>query len=111
MKSKLARRRLGLTVLGSILFSFQQSSYTHMVPVSSSPLQPDFGIVQVGTISRPISVTATVTLDTGFVAQSWSVTPPDAPFSRQLVNCLDGSIACTVNFFFFTYHSRTFSCD
>ena len=100
MKSKLARRRLGLTVLAAILFSFQQSSYTHAVPVFSFSLQPDFGSVQDGTISGPISVTATVTLDAGFVAQSWSVTPPPAPFSLQVVNCPNGSIACTVNFFF-----------
>ena len=102
MKSKLARRRLGLTVLAAILFSFQQSSYTHAVPVFSFSLQPDFGSVQVGTISGPISVTATVILDAGFVAQSWSVTPPPAPtpFSLQLVNCPNGSIACIVNFFF-----------
>ena len=100
MKSKLARRRLGLTVLAAILFSFQQSSYTHAAPVFNFSLQPDFGSVQVGTISGPISVTATVTLETGWGPLSWSVTPPPAPFSLQLVNCLDGSFACTVNFFF-----------
>jgi hypothetical protein len=102
MKSKLARRRLGLTVLAAILFSFQQSSYTHAVPVFNFSLQPDFGNVQVGTLSGPISVTATVTLDVGFGPLSWSVTPPPAPtpFSLQLVDCQNGSISCIVNFFF-----------
>ena len=100
MKSKLARGRLGLTVLAAILFSFQQSSYTHAAPVFIFSLQPDFGNVQVGTTSGPISVTATVILEAGWVAQSWSVTPPPAPFSLGAVNCPDNSIACTVSFFF-----------
>jgi hypothetical protein len=113
MKSKLARARLGFTVLAAVLLSFQQPSDTHAIAISISPDPVNFGNVQVGTTSGPITVTATGIPDTGQTALSWSVENIQTPFSLQIPsgNCAFASVSCAFNLFFSPDSSSHFNAS
>ena len=95
----LARARSGLTILAALLFLFHQTSYSQALVITFSPSSDiNFGTVEVGTTSGPISVTATATLPPTFnLAPSLSSRIPFTPFSGT-PNCSGATCTLSVTY-------------